>query len=55
MSAANESPQLKCVAEHGFSDQPVGGCPMGNEVANTGEISAIVQTVVAELQKRGMI
>ncbi|MBA3311858.1 MAG: dihydrodipicolinate synthase family protein [Planctomycetaceae bacterium] len=47
---------LQCLlAEHGFSDQPVGGCPVGNEVANTGEISAIVQTVVAELQKRGML
>ncbi len=47
---------LQCLlAEHGYSDQPVGGCPVGNDVASTAEISSIVQTVVAELQKRGML
>ena len=37
------------------TDQPVGGCPVGSDVASTSEISSIVQTVVAELQKRGML
>jgi 4-hydroxy-tetrahydrodipicolinate synthase len=47
---------LQCLlAEHGFSDEPVGGCPVGSDVASTAEISSIVQTVVAELQKRGML
>ena len=48
---------LQCLlAEHGFTDEPVGGCPVGSaDVASTGEVTAIVQTVVAELQRRGMI
>ncbi len=47
---------LQCLlAEHGFSDEPVGGCPVGSDVATMAESSSIVQTVVAELQKRGML
>ena len=47
---------LQCLlAEHGFSDEPVGGCRVGSDVGSTTEVAAIVQTVVAELQKRGMI
>lgn len=48
---------LQCMlAEHGFADQPVGGCPAGDAgPASTAELASIVQNVVAELQKRGMI
>jgi 2-dehydro-3-deoxy-D-pentonate aldolase len=47
---------LQCLlAEHGFSDEPVGGCPVGSDVASTAEISSIVQSMVVELQKRGML
>jgi len=47
---------LQCLlAEHGFSDEPVGGCPVGSDAGSTNEVAAIVQTVVAELQRRGMI
>lgn len=48
---------LQCLlAEHGFTDEPVGGCPVGSaDVASTTEVASIVQTVVAELRGRGMI
>ncbi|HEX6986939.1 MAG TPA: dihydrodipicolinate synthase family protein [Planctomycetaceae bacterium] len=47
---------LQCLlAEHGFADEPVGGCPAGTDIASTNEVAAIVQTVIAELQRRGMI
>lgn len=48
---------LQCLlSEHGFVDEPVGGCPVGSaDVTSTTEVASIVQTVVAELQKRGMI
>lgn len=47
---------LQCLlAEHGFSDEPVGGCRVGSDAGSTTEVAAIVQTVVAELQRRGMI
>ena len=47
---------LQCLlAEHGFSDEPVGGCPVGKAGADAGEIAEIVKTVVARLQGRGLI
>lgn len=56
------SKTLQCLLwEHGFTDQPVGGCPIpnasGSPVGNPqGEdVNQIVRSVVAELKRRGMI
>jgi 4-hydroxy-tetrahydrodipicolinate synthase len=51
------SDQLQCLlAEHGFTDQPVGGCPARpRHLAEAPEVSRIVQSVVAELKKRGLM
>ncbi|MCA9083870.1 MAG: dihydrodipicolinate synthase family protein [Planctomycetaceae bacterium] len=52
------SRELQCMlSAHGFTDQPVGGCPVGNDSAapNTAEVTAIVQQVVAELHRRGLM
>lgn len=49
------SQQLQCLlSDHGFTDQPVGGCPVGEVAADSAQVSAIVQQVVAELSKRGL-
>lgn len=55
---------LQCIlAEQGFTDQPVGGCstaspgqaaPRAGEPAE-GEVTRIVQSVVAELKRRGYV
>jgi len=47
---------LQCMlATHGFTDEPVGGCPVGEASAvDTTEVTRIVQTVVSELKRRGM-
>ena len=51
---ATLSDQLQCLlAAEGFTDQPVGGCPVGESV-DTDQVERIVQTVVGELKKRGM-
>ncbi len=48
------SDQLQCsLAAEGFTDQPVGGCPVGDSV-DSDHVARIVQTVVGELKKRGM-
>jgi 4-hydroxy-tetrahydrodipicolinate synthase len=50
------SQTLQCLlSEHGFTDQPVGGCPVlpGAQPDRT-EIDAIVRNVVAELKRRGL-
>lgn len=47
---------LQCLlAEHGFTDQPLGGCPpsRGQQV-DPAEVSLIVQNVLAELKRRGL-
>ncbi|GAB5442808.1 MAG: dihydrodipicolinate synthase family protein [Fuerstiella sp.] len=52
------SNELQCMlAAHGFTDQPVSGCPVDNKTnsADTAEVSAIVQQVVAELNRRGLM
>jgi 4-hydroxy-tetrahydrodipicolinate synthase len=52
------SRELQCMlSNHGFTDQPVGGCPIGDAVSppNPADVSAIVQQVVAELQRRGLM
>ena len=47
---------LQCMlAQHGFTDEPVSGCPTG--LASKGkpeEVATIVQAVVAELKRRGL-
>ncbi len=51
---ATLSDQLQCLlAAEGFTDQPVGGCPVGDSV-DSDQVERIVQTVVGELKKRGM-
>ncbi len=53
---ATLSRTLQCkLAEHGFTDEPVGGCPIGENQSDTAEVGAIVQNVVAELQRRGLM
>jgi 4-hydroxy-tetrahydrodipicolinate synthase len=51
--------ELQCMlSAHGFTDQPVGGCPLPEGTvgqANPAEVSAIVQQVVAELSRRGLM
>jgi 4-hydroxy-tetrahydrodipicolinate synthase len=55
---ATLSKTLQCLlSEHGFTNEPVGGCPIGS--VNTGfdskQVGEIVQTVVAELRRRGLM
>jgi len=46
---------LQCLlSDHGFTDQPVGGCPI-NEPAVDSSVTDIVSTVVSELKRRGLI
>ncbi len=52
------SKTLQCLlAEHGFANEPVGGCPAGKGANgfDAGQVSEIVQTVVAELHRRGLM
>lgn len=52
---------LQCLLhQHGFTDQPVGGCPpfsgpATGVVPNSPDVSQIVSTVVSELKRRGLI
>ncbi len=47
------SDQLQCLlAEEGFTDQPIAGCPAGDSV-DPEQVARIVQSVVGELKKRG--
>jgi 4-hydroxy-tetrahydrodipicolinate synthase len=54
---ATLSRTLQCkLSEHGFTDQPVGGCPLPEgEPVDPAEVGAIVQNVVAELRRRGLM
>jgi 4-hydroxy-tetrahydrodipicolinate synthase len=54
---ATLSKTLQCLlAEQGFTDQPVGGCPPGKGPdVDPAEVQTIVQNVVAELQRRGLM
>ena len=52
------SRELQCMlSNHGFTDQPIGGCPIAgaSPADNPAEVSAIVQQVVAELNRRGLM
>lgn len=49
---------LQCLlSEHGFTDQPVGGCPApcGSASEPPKDVSEIVRTVVSELKRRGLV
>jgi 4-hydroxy-tetrahydrodipicolinate synthase len=47
---------LQCLlSEQGFTDQPIGGCPVSKSPpVDPTEINAIVQNVLAELKQRGL-
>jgi 4-hydroxy-tetrahydrodipicolinate synthase len=46
--------ELQCLlAAEGFTDEPVGGCPVGESV-DTEQVARIVKDVLGELKKRGM-
>jgi 4-hydroxy-tetrahydrodipicolinate synthase len=46
--------ELQCLlAAEGFTDEPVGGCPVGESV-DPEQVARIVQGVVGELKRRGM-
>jgi 4-hydroxy-tetrahydrodipicolinate synthase len=48
------SNELQCLlAAEGFTNEPVGGCPVGQQV-DPEQIARIVQGVVGELKRRGM-
>ena len=53
---ASLSKTLQCLlSDQGFTDQPVGGCPTDKASSvDTGELSQIVQKVLAELKSRGL-
>jgi dihydrodipicolinate synthase/N-acetylneuraminate lyase len=47
--------ELQCLlAAEGFTNEPVGGCPAG-KVIEPDQLSRIVQSVLGELKKRGMV
>ncbi len=55
---ATLSRELQCMlSTHGFTDQPVGGCPVDPSMPapDPAEVSVIVQQVVAELNRRGLM
>ncbi|GAB4136767.1 MAG: dihydrodipicolinate synthase family protein [Planctomycetaceae bacterium] len=46
---------LQCLlAEHGFADEPVGGCQVFADGVSDEEVSRITQQVLSELRRRGM-
>lgn len=46
---------LQCLlAAHGFTEEPVGGCPAGEAAVRPDEVTHIVQNVLAELHRRGL-
>lgn len=46
---------LACLlAEEGFADEPVGGCPVGAEQIDPQQVSRIVSGVLADLKGRGL-
>ncbi|MFM7923937.1 MAG: hypothetical protein ACKPJJ_27270 [Planctomycetaceae bacterium] len=51
--------ELQCMlSAHGFTDQPVGGCPLPGVTEaqpDAADVTAIVRQVVAELSRRGLM
>ena len=46
---------LQCIlAEQGFAEEPVGGCPAGDGSVESTEVDRIVEGVIAELRRRGI-
>jgi 4-hydroxy-tetrahydrodipicolinate synthase len=46
---------LACLlAEEGFVDEPVGGCPVGAQRVDPEQVGRIVKGVLAELKERGL-
>jgi 4-hydroxy-tetrahydrodipicolinate synthase len=55
---ATLSRTLQCMlSEHGFTDEPIGGCATGisGDDLSTSDVSQIVQHVVAELNRRNLL
>ncbi len=55
---ATLSKTLQCMlAEHGFTSEPIEGCPISNdeEDLNANDVDAIVQRVVSEMRANGII
>jgi 4-hydroxy-tetrahydrodipicolinate synthase len=49
------SNSLACLlAEEGFADEPVGGCPVGAQKIDPEQVGRIVRGVLAELKERGL-
>jgi 4-hydroxy-tetrahydrodipicolinate synthase len=49
------SDTLQCLlAEEGFADEPLAGCPPRRGAADSRQVDIIVRSVVAELRRRGM-
>jgi dihydrodipicolinate synthase/N-acetylneuraminate lyase len=49
------SDTLQCLlSEQGFTDQPIGGCPMAPADVSPQQVDRIVQSVLAELKQRGL-
>ena len=49
------SDNLQCLlAEEGFTQEPLGGCPAGSGPVDPQQVETIVQGVLAELRRRGM-
>jgi 4-hydroxy-tetrahydrodipicolinate synthase len=49
------SRSLACLlAEEGFADEPIGGCPIGAQRIDPEQVGRIVQGVLAELKERGL-
>jgi 4-hydroxy-tetrahydrodipicolinate synthase len=53
---AHLSDRLQCMlAQHGFANEPVGGCPVGAPTSSGDvNVTQIVQTVLSELKTRGL-
>ncbi len=46
---------LACLmADEGYADQPIGGCPIGGEKIDPDQVGRIVKGVLAELKQRGL-
>lgn len=49
------SDTLQCLlSEQGFTDEPIGGCPVGQAQVSPQQVDRIVQSVLAELKQRGL-
>ncbi|MEX1229315.1 MAG: dihydrodipicolinate synthase family protein [Planctomycetaceae bacterium] len=52
---ATLSRTLQCMlSTHGFTNEPVGGCPTGKPEIESTQVTSIVQHVLAELKRRGL-